>query len=329
MVEAREETTTLTCGKTSVGKSSDRFVANRKRVNECVLAASGALSELSIYLTPTSKSGQQLIKGVVYASVEGSPEVPSAILGTTNELTFTSSSAAGWYHLTFPAPLQLAAGEYWIGVISGASKHVAGYRYDNVENARDYNANTYTSGPSDPFGLVRRDDEQMSLYATYTVTGPPQFGKASVGESSDRAGAERKRVNRYALPIAGSVSKLSVYLAPTATEGQQALRGVIYADASGAPHALLAVSEQLTFTSSNSAGWYDLAFSSPVKLAAGNYWIGFLTGATSHVIGFRYDNVENARDYNNDAFGSGPGDPFGSVTTDDEQMSLYATYTPG
>ena len=77
----------------------------------------------------------------------------------------------------------------------------------------------------------------------------------------------------------------------------------------------------------DAAGWYDLSFASPVKLAAGNYWNGVMTGQTSNVIGFRYDNVSGARDYNANTFSSGPSNPFGSVSTDGEQTSLYATYT--
>ena len=155
------------------------------------------------------------------------------------------------------------------------------------------------------------------------------FGKTSVGASSDNFLADRKRVSRYALTAAGSVTKLSVYLAPAGTAGQQLLEGVLYADTGTAPGALLGVSEQLTFTSTSAAGWYDLVFSSPVKLAAGNYWIGVITGATSHVAGFRFDSVAGARDYNANTYTSGPTNPFGAVTTDAEQASLYATYTPG
>src|SRR5437588_4970808 len=46
------------------------------------------------------------------------------------------------------------------------------------------------------------------------------FGKTTVGASSDYFVSERKRMNAYALPEAGSVTKLSVYLAPTSTSGQ-------------------------------------------------------------------------------------------------------------
>jgi hypothetical protein len=84
-------------------------------------------------------------------------------------LTFASTNAAGWYDLTFPTPPHLAAGNYWIGVLTGSTWYVAGYRYSSVSNSRDYNTNTYSKGPSDPFGAVTTiDSQQMSLYATYT-----------------------------------------------------------------------------------------------------------------------------------------------------------------
>ena len=80
----------------------------------------------------------------------------------------SSTNAAGWYDLVLAAPLKLAAGNYWIGVFSGATEKVAGYRYDSVASSRDYNANTYSAGASNPFGAVTKDAEQTSLYATYT-----------------------------------------------------------------------------------------------------------------------------------------------------------------
>src|SRR5437763_1693550 len=68
------------------------------------------------------------------------------------------------------------------------------------------------------------------------------FGKTTVGASLADYPANRKQVNRYALPTAGSVSKLSSYVAPAGTSGKQVLKGLLYADASGKPGALLAVS---------------------------------------------------------------------------------------
>jgi hypothetical protein len=160
--------------------------------------------------------------------------------------------------------------------------------------------------------------------ATAVVTAT--FGKTNVGASTDVFLAGRKRVNRYALAGGGSVTKLSIYLAPTATAGEELIKGIIYSDSGGAPSALLGVTEQLTFAQSNAAGWYDMKFASPVKLAAGNYWIGVITGGTGNVAGFRYDSVAGSRDYNSNVYTSGPSNPFGAVSTDAEQTSLYATY---
>jgi hypothetical protein len=171
----------------------------------------------------------------------------------------------------------------------------------------------------------------LALLVPITAAAPgasaATFGKTSVGASPDSFVADRKRVSRYALPAAGSVTKLSIYLAPTATSGQQLLKGLIYADTGSAPGALRGVSTQLTFTSTSPAGWYDLLFSTPPKLAAGNYWIGVITGAASSVAGFRYDSVSGSRDYNANSYSSGPSNPFGTPATDAKQASLYATYT--
>jgi hypothetical protein len=126
------------------------------------------------------------------------------------------------------------------------------------------------------------------------------------------------------------VSKLSIYLAPTATSGQQALRGIIYSDSGGSPGALVATSNELVFSSSDAAGWFDLTLPSPVSLSAGNYWIGMMSGSTPGVAGFRWDSVSGSRVYNSNTYTSGPSNPFGPIGgSDSEQMSIYATYTTG
>jgi hypothetical protein len=174
----------------------------------------------------------------------------------------------------------------------------------------------------------------MSEPATSSATEPVRaasgtFGKTNVGALKDVLAAARKRVNRYALSAPGSVTKLTIYLESTAKAGQQVMKGILYADEAGAPGALLGVTEQLTFTHGNAARWYDMPFASPVHLAAGNYWIGVITGGTGNVTGFRFDSVAQSRDFNANAFAGGPSNPFGPVSVDSEQASLYATYTPG
>ena len=100
----------------------------------------------------------------MYADAAG---MPGALMGSTEPLTFTSTSSAGWYALA-SSPRKLAAGNYWIGLIAGARAGVAGFRYGSVAGTRDFNANSYTSGPTNPFGSASSDGEQASLYATYS-----------------------------------------------------------------------------------------------------------------------------------------------------------------
>src|SRR5207249_4302998 len=67
--------------------------------------------------------------------------------------------------------------------------------------------------------------------ATSAVTARPAaatFGTTTVGSSGDSFTSGRKRVNRYSLPTAGTVSKLSVYLVPQIKTGTQVMKGIIY-----------------------------------------------------------------------------------------------------
>jgi hypothetical protein len=107
------------------------------------------------------------LEGVIYADQGG---LPGALLGVSSQLTFHSTDPTGWYDFSFPSPVALQAGTYWIGVISGTATNVTGFRWKRVSGARAINSNTYTSGPSNPFGTATIDAEQMSIYATYTPT---------------------------------------------------------------------------------------------------------------------------------------------------------------
>ncbi|MGN6371824.1 MAG: hypothetical protein ACTHM1_02380, partial [Solirubrobacteraceae bacterium] len=132
------------------------------------------------------------------------------------------------------------------------------------------------------------------------------FGKTSVGASSDHFTADTKRANRFALGQAAKLSKLSVYLQPTSASGRETIEGFVYRDSEGSPGSLVATTSPLTFSSGESAGWYDLSFASAPTLAPGNYWMGTITGGTNYVIGFRYDSVAGARVGNEDAYSNGP-----------------------
>jgi subtilisin family serine protease len=427
--------TTGTFGLTNIGVKSGPMLANQKRVNHYQLSTAVSVSKLTLYLTPSGISGSQVLKGVIYADQSGSP---GALLGVTSQLSFSSTNKANWYDLTFSTPLALQPGTYWIGMISGSTSHISNFRWNSVSKARAYNTNTYTNGPSNPFGSATIDSEQMSIYATYTtqssttplpfsitppsITGaqsqtahpspepqqgqtltattgdwdysptsytyqwsrcdstganctsiggasgssyvplsadvgstlkiavtatnsngsttafspptmvvqaaPPSntFGKTSIGGSTDSGTANYMRVDAFNLGQAVTVSKLTIYL-QRLHSGQQALKGVIYADQGGSPGNLVAVSNQITFGTSAVSGWYDLPFTSAIPLQAGVYWIGFIDGATSDVCGLRYDDsTANSGAVAPANYTNGPPNPFGAASLQYEQISIYATY---
>ena len=164
-------TPTATFGKTSVGTHTDQgFAADVKRVNAYTLQTGGAIGSLSIYLQPTRVRGTQQLTGVVYSDRGGAP---GALLGSSQRLAFTQRSTSGWYRLAMSSPVTVPAGKYWIGVLTGSTGGVAGYRWDSASGVRALNANSYVAGPSNPFGGASADSEQMSLYATYVPAASP------------------------------------------------------------------------------------------------------------------------------------------------------------
>jgi subtilisin family serine protease len=320
-----------TFGHTTVGEHTDSgMFSNYKIVNAATLGVAGSVSRLDVYSIPGIDSpSPQALKAVIYADSGGSP---GALVATGTEVIYRGNvNGSGWFELPFAKPVALAAGSYWLGFITGASSEGMGYRYDTLANSRAYNANAFSAGPTNPFGTTTKDSELASLYATYTPAAPVQstFGKTTVGANSDSFAENRKRVSSYALPTAGTVRSLSVYLQPSGHSGQQLIEGVLYGDSGGKPGALIATTSQLTFKSTGAAGWYTLTFPSPPKLAAGEYWLGVITGAGNDVAGFRYDNASGSRLYNANVFTAGPSNPFGAASSDGEQTSLYATYTAG
>jgi hypothetical protein len=165
----------FTFGNAAAGDGVTSFTANAKRVNAYTLGQPASVSSLSVYLQPSGTAGTQVLRGVIYADALGSP---GAMIAASRTLTFQSGGRSGWYRLTLPKAVTLAAGRYWIGILTGGTDGVAGWRYDVVPGSRVYNTNPFTAGPSDPFGSGTVDDFLMSLYANATAATDP--GRAAI-----------------------------------------------------------------------------------------------------------------------------------------------------
>ena len=109
-------------------------------------------------------------------------------------------------------------------------------------NSRAYNGDTFSDGPSSQFGALSWDALRMSVYVT--LASQTNVGKTTIGASTSTSTANLKRANAYAFD-AGNATSMSAYLRGNGGSGSQAYRGVIYADASGSPSALVASTNEI------------------------------------------------------------------------------------
>jgi hypothetical protein len=156
-------------GKPQVGGHLSLVPPDLKHVNRYTLPTGAVATKIGMYVYPTGTPGTQALRGVLYADSGG---VPGALLGTTDELAFHSTDAAGVYYLSFPVSLNLPPGNYWVGEIAGPQTGVAAVPYDSVPGSGDFNNNLYSAGPTNPFGPFNNDDAQVSAYLQYYVSNP-------------------------------------------------------------------------------------------------------------------------------------------------------------
>lgn len=296
---------------------------------------SGGLDRVALPLRRRAQTTLPVNIQITSVEASGAPNNANVLASTTVPASEIPTSGTGFAVITFAAPASVVAGTQYAIVAYTADPHEGAYEWGG-STPNPLTGNVYASGEpwatftSPPIMWTREGERGFVFdlgFKTYVTPKTATCGKTTVGSASDALLSNIKRVNKCVLPANAEVSELNVYLGPTATKGQQLIKGIIYADSEGKPGARVGVTEQLTFKSTNSAGWYQLIFSPPVKIEAGTYWIGIISGATNKVAGERYDSVANAEDYNSNSYTAGPSNPFGSFKTTNEEMSLYATYT--
>ena len=155
------------------------------------------------------------------------------------------------------------------------------------------------------------------------------FGTSTPGASVDTASTNLKEVSRYTA-TAGNVTKVTGYISGLgAASGSQKVRAVLYSDSGGNPAQLLGVSNEVTVNAGQAWGWVDFTFPSPVPVAAGTIWMGYIAATTNDLTQLRYDAVDGELRYNANDYFAGPSNPFGTPTLSRMHYSLYATVTSG
>jgi hypothetical protein len=155
------------------------------------------------------------------------------------------------------------------------------------------------------------------------------FGKTTVGASTSYASSDYVLASRFTLGVQSTVSKLTASLSGSGTSGLQAVRGVVYADFGGAPAALKGSTQEVQVAWNKTKGWVDLTFAAPLSLPAGDYWLCLHGGPRTGdaLAWYGYDFLAAGQRSKYDAYSNGASDPFGTASSKDRSMSIYATYT--
>ncbi len=153
-------------GKPDPGSTTAPLDANVKQVNHYTLPTAARVGFEYVLLGATGRPGTALIRGVVYADASGAP---GALVGATRTFRYTRADGSGMATLTFSPNLQLAPGDYWIGLLVGGDTDISRLSYDPQPGVLELDSNPFTAGPSDPFGTPSSGDELMSLYLDYLV----------------------------------------------------------------------------------------------------------------------------------------------------------------
>jgi len=150
-----------------------------------------------------------------------------------------------------------------------------------------------------------------------------QVGPASAGSVTTTMGGDSKRASRLSVESAFDAVRLRAYLdGRGGSSGSQSVRGVIYADASGAPGARIASTNAVTIAAGRSAGWVDFELAKPTALSAGPYWIGLHSSTPSAVARWYGVAAEGALRFNADPYSDGAAASFGTPRTDAKELSM-------
>ena len=157
--------TTSVFGTIVPGTLVDSATANLKEVSKFTAPASVNVTKVTAYISGLgSTGGSQTVRVIVYGNTNGNP---GSRLGISNQVTVAAGKAWGWVDFTFPSAVSVPAGTVWIGFIAGTKSDLMQMRYSTVSGDLRYNANSYSSGASNPFGSALQDNFHYSLYATY------------------------------------------------------------------------------------------------------------------------------------------------------------------
>lgn len=154
-------------GKETNGQSSTGSGADRKKVSSASPSTSGTVTSATIRVWVSG--GTSNVKAVIYADSAG---VPGALLAISDEVAITSTTEIETT-LNFTGGNQVVVTggtTYWIGWHHSdpGGLELVHISRDADASASQTNIDTYSDGPTDPFGTPTAEAGPIDCYVTYT-----------------------------------------------------------------------------------------------------------------------------------------------------------------
>lgn len=154
----------------------------------------------------------------------------------------------------------------------------------------------------------------------------PALGRACVGSQvASGMGANRKRVSHFSLFTKQTYDAVVVYVQANGSADTQLLRGIVYStDANGQPDKLIGATTEASLPGTLPAGWVTMIFDTPLALVPGEYWVGIHSGLKASVLKYTFEGAPGAARFADDTFADGPAATFGTMTSENYLLSVYA-----
>ena len=135
--------------------------ADYERMSPFALGETGTVTQLVIYLASPA-GGSQRMRPVIYRDAAGSP---GALVATGPERLLAPAAGGEWVELPLAAPVTLAPGTYWLGLLTGETNRATLHFLGTTPGQKIYAWDAYANGPADPAGPGTVDAGPMSVFA--------------------------------------------------------------------------------------------------------------------------------------------------------------------
>lgn len=152
-------------GRIDAGSAAYEIPADTKRATRLTMPRTGNLAKGSAYLDGGGSGvGAQVARLAIY-------DVNSSLLGQSDEIVVADGQAPAWVDFPFSladGALGLPAGDLFAAIHAGAlSSTIRVYGDDPHGAGGKSNADTYSDGPSNPFGAATGLTADLSIFLSY------------------------------------------------------------------------------------------------------------------------------------------------------------------